>query len=127
MLTAAPPADVNILLAPIGEGCFEAPFAARQTYSGDGRAGTPGERYEMNENRRQFLRTVTAAGSAALSGAPAILAQRSPNDVLGVASIGVGTRGYQLLSDVQKCPNTEVRVIADLYDGHIALQHRQGL
>ncbi len=61
--------------------------------------------------RRQFL-------SAALA-APALLAQRSPNDTLGVACVGVGTRGHQLLQEVQTCPNTEVRVICDLYEGNI--------
>ncbi len=69
-------------------------------------------------NRRDFLKSAT--GAAAIAGAPAILAQRSPNDVIGVASVGVGTRGHQLLTEAQNCPNTEIRVIADLYDGHIA-------
>lgn len=72
--------------------------------------------------RRQFLRDVTAAGAglkAALAGAPAVLAQRNPNDRLGVACVGVGTRGYQLMQDVQACPNTEVRIICDLYQGNV--------
>ena len=47
--------------------------------------------------RRNFLKQ-TAAGAAAvsaISGAPAILAQRNPMDVIGVACIGVGTKGYR--------------------------------
>jgi predicted dehydrogenase len=70
--------------------------------------------------RREFLKT--AAG--ALAGAPAILAQRSPNDTLGVATIGVGTRGHQLLSEVQETPNAEVRVVCDLYEGNIKRAQR---
>ena len=34
--------------------------------------------------------------------------------------VGVGTRGHYLLGEVQKVPNTEVRVICDLYEGNIA-------
>ena len=51
--------------------------------------------------------------------APAILAQRGPNDRIGVASIGVGTRGIYLLERAQECPNTEIRVICDLYDSNL--------
>ena len=65
--------------------------------------------------RRQFLKTSVGA----LAGAPALLSQRSPNETIGVASIGVGTRGHQLLQEAQECPNTEIRVICDLYEGNI--------
>ena len=34
--------------------------------------------------------------------------------------VGVGTRGFYLLQQFQGVPNTEIRVICDLYDGHIA-------
>jgi predicted dehydrogenase len=61
--------------------------------------------------RREFL--------AGLAAAPAVLAQRNPNDKIGVAVVGVGTRGYFLFTEFQKIPNTEVRVICDLYDGNI--------
>lgn len=61
--------------------------------------------------RREFL--------AGMSAAPAVLAQRNPNDTIGVASLGVGTRGHYLLQEVQKVPNTEVRIICDLYEGNI--------
>lgn len=71
--------------------------------------------------RRNFLKQ-TAVGAAAvstISGAPAILAQRNPMDMIGVACIGVGTKGYRNLKDAQVVPNTEIRVICDLYDGNI--------
>ncbi len=64
--------------------------------------------------RREFLKTA-GAGLAALTSAPAILAQKSPNDTIGVACVGVGTRGYQLLQEAQACENTEIRIICDLY------------
>jgi predicted dehydrogenase len=65
-------------------------------------------------DRRAFLRT-----AAAMASAPGLLAQRNPNDKIGVAMVGVGTRGIYLLEQVQECPNTEVRVISDLYEGNI--------
>jgi len=61
--------------------------------------------------RREFL------GSAI--SAPAILAQRNPNDRIGVAMVGVGTRGTYLHREVQESANTEVRMICDLYDGNL--------
>ena len=66
----------------------------------------------MSKISRRTLLSATAA-------APAILAQRSPNDRIGVASIGVGTRGIYLLERAQECPNTEIRVICDLYDSNL--------
>jgi len=56
-------------------------------------------------SRREFL-----AASAAVLGA---------NDRMGIAMIGVGTRGDYLLERVQECPNTEIRVICDLYDANL--------
>jgi predicted dehydrogenase len=64
--------------------------------------------------RRDFLR-----GAAALAGAPAVLAQRGPNDKLGIAVLGVGTRGFYLMRETQILPNTEMRVICDIYEGNI--------
>ncbi len=69
--------------------------------------------------RRDFLKTAGAGISAALAGAPAVLAQKSPSDKIGVACVGVGTRGYQLLKEVQACANTEVRIICDLYKPNV--------
>ncbi len=67
-------------------------------------------------DRRSFLK----AGSGAMAVAPAAFAQGgSPNEKIGIASIGVGTRGIYLLEQVQECPNTEIRVICDLYDANL--------
>jgi predicted dehydrogenase len=64
----------------------------------------------MKMQRRDFLKSgVTAA----------VLAQRSPNDRIGVAVVGVGTRGHYLLGEAQALPNTEIRIICDLYEGNI--------
>lgn len=64
--------------------------------------------------RRDFLKT-----AATLTAAPAVLAQRNPNDRLGVAAVGVGTRGFELLRQAQGVANTEIRVICDLYEANI--------
>ncbi len=66
-------------------------------------------------DRRTFLKS-----TAGLAAAPGLLAQRNPNDRLGIAVVGVGTRGIYLLERIQECPNTEVRMICDLYDGNLA-------
>jgi predicted dehydrogenase len=68
--------------------------------------------------RREFLKTGLATGGA-LAGAPAILAQRNPNDRIGVAAVGVGTRGHYLMRQAQGVANTEIRVICDLYEGNL--------
>lgn len=65
--------------------------------------------------RRDFLRT---AGTG-IAAAPGLLAQRGANDRIGVASIGVGTRGFYLMKEFQRVPGAEIRVICDLYDGNI--------
>jgi len=78
---------------------------------------------DENMARRKFLKGVAAAGAglaAGLRGAPALLAQKSPNDVIGVAVIGVGTRGHELLQDAQWVSKTEIRIICDLYKGNVA-------
>ena len=65
-------------------------------------------------SRRNLL-----SGAASLVAAPAILAQRNANDRIGIAMVGVGTRGIYLLERAQECPNTEIRVICDLYDSNL--------
>ncbi|MEK7404558.1 MAG: Gfo/Idh/MocA family oxidoreductase [Acidobacteriota bacterium] len=52
-----------------------------------------------------------------LKGAAALMAQ--PNERVGVAAVGVGTRGFQLLREAQAVSNTEIRVISDLYEGNL--------
>jgi len=70
--------------------------------------------------RRRFIREAAAggAGLTAVVRAPAFLSQRSPNAVVGIACIGVGTQGHRLLRNAQSQPNTEIRVISDLYEGN---------
>ena len=68
----------------------------------------------MNQTRRSLL-----ASAASLTAAPGLLSQRNPNDRIGVAMVGVGTRGSYLLERAQEAPNTEIRVICDLYDGNL--------
>ena len=58
----------------------------------------------------------SAAGAVT---APALLAQKSPNDTIGVAVIGVGTRGYYLFQEFQKIQGVEIRSICDLYDSNL--------
>jgi predicted dehydrogenase len=65
-------------------------------------------------DRRDFLK-----GAAALAAAPAMPAQKGPNDTIGVAMIGVGTRGYYLFQEFQKIQGVEIRSICDLYDGNL--------
>ena len=66
-------------------------------------------------DRRDFLKS-----AAALAAAPAVLAQKKPNETIGVAVIGVGTRGYYLFQEFQKIQGVEIRSICDLYDGNLA-------
>src|SRR5689334_2209916 len=65
--------------------------------------------------RRDFVKGLGAAVTAA----PALLGARNPNDKIGVACIGVGTRGHELLQEAQAIPNTEIRIICDLYTRHV--------
>ncbi len=68
-------------------------------------------------HRRGFLSAASAAGAAAA--APAILSQRSPNSVLGLAQIGVGVRGYELMAEARRFPAFQYRAVCDLYDGFL--------
>ncbi|HVO13282.1 MAG TPA: Gfo/Idh/MocA family oxidoreductase [Vicinamibacteria bacterium] len=79
-------------------------------------------------SRRTFLKNSASAGAAlavAANRAPAVLAQARPNSVIGLASIGVGTQGHRLLQSAQGVPDTEIRVVCDLYSGNI--KRAQGL
>lgn len=66
-----------------------------------------------------FSRRTLLSGAVSLAAAPAILAQRNANDRLGIAMVGVGTRGIYLLERAQESPNTEIRVICDLYESNL--------
>lgn len=73
--------------------------------------------------RRNFLKGIAAAGAGLASGigsAPALLGQKSPNDVIGVATIGLGIQGHRLMQYAQSTPKAEVRVLCDLYQGNVA-------
>jgi predicted dehydrogenase len=73
--------------------------------------------------RRKFLKDLAVAGAgvaAGLGSGPALLSNPSPNETIGVACIGVGTRGHTLLQQAQAVPNAEIRVISDLYAGNVA-------
>jgi predicted dehydrogenase len=67
----------------------------------------------------RFTRRTLLSGAASLTAAPAIHARQNANDRIGVAMVGVGTRGIYLLERAQECPNTEIRVICDLYDSNL--------
>lgn len=73
--------------------------------------------------RRSFLKTSLKTG-AALAAAPAVLAHRGVNDRIGIACVGVGTRGIYLLEEFQRVPKTDVRVICDLYQGNVQRARR---
>jgi predicted dehydrogenase len=73
--------------------------------------------------RRKFLKNLAVAGAgvaAGLRGAPALLSRPSPNETIGVGCIGVGTQGHRLMRQAQAVPNTEIRLISDLYAGNVA-------
>ncbi len=72
-------------------------------------------------SRRDFLRAAgTAAAAAALPiGAPAILAGEAPSKTVGVACIGLGTRGGNLIEDVVEVPGVKVVAVCDVYGPHL--------
>ena len=69
-------------------------------------------------NRREFLASAGAA-AAALAGAPAILSARAPNDTIGAACIGIGTRGQNLIEEVVDVPGVKVVTVCDVYKPHL--------
>lgn len=80
-------------------------------------------------NRRSFMEKTGkgAALFAAMTSAPAVLAAKSPNEVIGVGHIGCGVRGGQLVTDVAGEPekgrpgvaNTQIRAICEIYQPHM--------
>jgi predicted dehydrogenase len=75
--------------------------------------------------RRSFIRNIAAGTAAAAAWKGSAMGKSSPNDVIGVACVAVGTQGHRLLQQAQAVPKTEIRVICDLYDGNI--KRAQGL
>jgi predicted dehydrogenase len=76
-------------------------------------------------SRRHFLKTVasaTAAVPAALRAqTPAASQIVPPSDRIGVALLGVGIRGQQVMRSALKTPGVELVAAADVYDGRLAL------
>ena len=72
--------------------------------------------------RRQFIattgKTVAAAGAWSAV-APAVLGARSPNAVIGIGQIGIGTRGGDLLNAVAPVPGVKVVAVSDAYKPHL--------
>ncbi len=77
-------------------------------------------RNEAKLNRRSFVKQVAAAGAAGMAaGAPALMGQTSPNDIIHVAVIGVGTRGFYLMQKFEEIEGVVVDTVCDLYDGNL--------
>ncbi len=72
--------------------------------------------------RRQFLKQ-SGQGAAALAAlpalAPSVLAAKSPNETIGVACIGLGTRGGDLINAVAPLPGVKVVAVCDVYKPHL--------
>jgi predicted dehydrogenase len=75
-------------------------------------------RHSIRAPRRDFLKSAGAA-MAAVAGAPAFLSARAPNDTIGVACIGIGTRGQNLIEDVVAVPGVKVVTVCDVYKPHL--------
>jgi predicted dehydrogenase len=69
-------------------------------------------------SRRDFLRTAGTA-AAAITAAPAILGGEAPSKTVGVACIGLGTRGGNLIEDVVEVPGVKVVAVCDVYKPHL--------
>ena len=80
-------------------------------------------------NRRRFLEnsTKSAVAFAALTSAPAVLANKSPNEIIGAGHIGCGVRGGELVTKVAGepdkgkpgIPDSQVRGICEIYKTHL--------
>ena len=51
--------------------------------------------------------------------APAIVRGQGLNERVGLAQIGAGVRGYELMDEATHLPEFEYRAVCDLYDGHL--------
>lgn len=75
----------------------------------------------LNLNRRQFLQNTGKAATtlaAASTFAPALLAAKAPNEIIGVGCIGLGTRGGDLINSVVPVPGVKVVAVCDVYGPH---------
>ena len=75
-------------------------------------------RLSIRAPRRDFLKRAGAA-TAAIAGAPAFLSARAPGDTIGVACIGIGTRGQNLVEDVVAVPGVKIVTVCDVYKPHL--------
>jgi predicted homoserine dehydrogenase-like protein len=72
--------------------------------------------------RREFLATTSktvAAAGAWSAVAPGVRAARSPNDLIGIGQIGLGTRGGDLINSVAPVPGVKVVAVCDVYQPHL--------
>lgn len=70
--------------------------------------------------RRQFMeRSAGTTAALNLVRGSQTAAQTPPSDGIGVAVIGAGIRGVELIQATLEIPGVEVRAAADLYDGHL--------
>ncbi|MDD8050693.1 MAG: twin-arginine translocation signal domain-containing protein, partial [Verrucomicrobiota bacterium] len=76
-----------------------------------------------NLTRRRFMRETAqgAVGLAAMAAAaPSVLSVPSPNELLGVGCIGLGTRGGNLLSGpIGAATGIKVVAVSDVYKPHL--------
>ncbi len=79
-----------------------------------------------HRSRRDFLKTIAAAGAAS----PTILRARpswsspqrvSPNDRIRIGAFGAGIRGLSDLRSAVKFPGVELVAVADVYEGRLTL------
>lgn len=70
--------------------------------------------------RREFVATTGKAAVAAglTAWAPAVLAAKSPNEIIGVGCIGIGTRGGDVLKGITFVDRVKVAAICDVYKVH---------
>lgn len=66
-------------------------------------------------SRREFL---GATAVATVAGFPSVVSARSPNSVIGVGCIGLGTRGGDLINGVVHCDGVKVVAVCDVYAPH---------
>jgi predicted dehydrogenase len=70
--------------------------------------------------RREFFKTSGAVAGGIIAGTPALLATPRPNSTIGLAVIGLGARGKQLLETAISFPDASVRAVSDLDAANLA-------
>ena len=72
-----------------------------------------------NLSRRSFIGK-SAMGAAGIIAAPVVLRASNPSDVIGVALVGAGIRGQQVLGDILGVPKMQVRAVCDVFNSRLA-------